>query len=372
MHLDRFPGIRQIPRLVSRRKRGTAVFLAWHGKYSDNPRAISEELTRRGSDMRQIWVLSESDPSLPDSVITVEPGSRAYLRALGSCEYLISNNTLPLYFRKSPSTVYLQTWHGTPLKRIAFDIDRPAFRQPERYFTALRREVASWDLLISPNEVSTPILQRAFDYRGRMLETGYPRNDILRSPERQSVRRRVREQLQVASEAHCILYAPTWRDDPEFALELDVREVVERLADEYVLLFRGHHLVSGSVRLPSHPRILDVSSRADVRDLYLAADSLITDYSSVMFDFAVTRKPMLFYTYDLENYRDVLRGFYFDFAREAPGPLLKTTSEVIAALNDLDHVSADYASAYERFWERFCHLDDGGAAGRVVEAVFER
>jgi CDP-glycerol glycerophosphotransferase len=119
-----------------------------------------------------------------------------------------------------------------------------------------------------------------------------------------------------------------------------------------------------------HPRIRNVSGHADVRDLYLAADVLITDYSSVMFDFAVTRKPILLFTYDLAHYRDELRGLYLPLEQEAPGPLLTTTAEVIDALRDLDAVAGAHADSYARFAERFCGLEDGHAAERVVDAVF--
>jgi CDP-glycerol glycerophosphotransferase len=107
-----------------------------------------------------------------------------------------------------------------------------------------------------------------------------------------------------------------------------------------------------------------------VRELLLAADVLVTDYSSVMFDFAVTRKPMAFFTYDLEHYRDDVRGFYFDFAAEAPGPLVSTSDELVAQLRDLEGLQRRHADAYERFHARFCSLEDGRAAARVVDAVF--
>jgi CDP-glycerol glycerophosphotransferase len=136
-----------------------------------------------------------------------------------------------------------------------------------------------------------------------------------------------------------------------------------------VFLVRAHWH-SGATEEVRGEAVLDVTAYQDLRELYLAADVLVTDYSSSMFDFAVTRKPILFYTYDLEYYRDVLRGFYWDFETEAPGPLLRTTPEVVAALEDLDGVVERSAERYEAFRERFCHLDDGRASARVLEAVF--
>jgi CDP-glycerol glycerophosphotransferase len=116
--------------------------------------------------------------------------------------------------------------------------------------------------------------------------------------------------------------------------------------------------------------VRDVCSHPDIRDLYLAADAMVTDYSSTMFDFAVTGRPMLFLTYDLEYFRDELRGFYFDLEDVAPGPLLSTSTELVDALADLDAVSARYAERYARFRDTFCHLEDGHATERVLDLLF--
>jgi CDP-glycerol glycerophosphotransferase len=232
----------------------------------------------------------------------------------------------------------------------------------------LSRDVAKWDALVSPNPFSTGVLRQAFRYTGEVLETGYPRNDLLSDPCRDEIRSRVRRELEIPEAARVVLYAPTWRDSHDFSLELDAVGVVDELDDVFLML-RLHQLVSVSGGLPSHPRVLDVSAHPDNRELFLAADVLVTDYSSVMFDFAVTRKPMLFLTYDLDSYRDEARGFYFDFEKEAPGPLLADTAGVIDALGDIDAATRAFAAAYQDFHRRFCGLEDGHASHRVLEAV---
>jgi len=175
-----------------------------------------------------------------------------------------------------------------------------------------------------------------------------------------------------------VLYAPTWRDNLVdergalgFTLALDLDEIA-RLGDDHVVLLRLHHRVAAALRQSLGRGVRNVSHHADIRELYLAADALVTDYSSAMFDFAVTGKPIVFFTYDLTDYRDAVRGFYFDFEAEAPGPLCATASEVISALMDLEAVRTTYADRYARFKGRFCPLDDGGAAARVVDRVFGR
>ena len=347
------------------------LFESWYGAYNDSPRAISESLHRRGADFEHVWAVAPDTPGVPDWATTVEPDSRAYLEALGRAGHVVTNNTMRGHFRKKRGTTYVQTWHGTPLKRIAFDIPGRSLANQPKYMRALRRDIAAWDYLISPNPFSTDVFRRAFRFGGEILETGYPRNDLLSSPDRDAIRDRVRAALGIDPGARAILYAPTWRDDASFSLELDVGALLEQLGDDHVLLLRAHQIVAETVTADRRPGLLDVSTYPDNRDLYLAADVLITDYSSAMFDFAVTGKPILLFTYDLERYRDDLRGFYFDLEDEAPGPLLATSAEVIAALADLDAVKGRHAAAYDAFRDRFCELEDGRASERVIDAVFD-
>jgi CDP-glycerol glycerophosphotransferase len=234
----------------------------------------------------------------------------------------------------------------------------------------LGREAACWDYLVSPNSFSSSVFRRAFRYNGEILETGYPRNDLLLAPGHRDIRARVRRELDIAEDVRAVLYAPTWRDGSSFSTELELDALAERLGERYLVLLRAHSLEAGSVTIAEHPRVRNVSGRDEVGELLLAADVLVTDYSSVMFDFAITRKPMVFFTYDLEHYRDDVRGFYFDFVAEAPGPVVATTEELVAELRDLEGVSRRFEAAYERFHDRFCALEDGRAAARVVDAVF--
>ena len=269
---------------------------------------------------------------------------------------------------------YLQTWHGTPLKHIHWDV----LWAPPGRLERLSEDVDRWDLLLSPNTTSTVSLRQAFRYDGVVAETGYPRNDLLSSPERDAVRARVRRDLGIADDAQVVLYAPTWRDDlvlggsgPDHELHLDLDDVARRLPGSVVLL-RLHYFVAGRLGHVERPGVHDVSDHPDIAELYLAADVLVTDYSSAMFDFAVTGRPVLLFPYDLDHYRDVLRGFYLDYADTAPGPVLTTSEQVVDALVDLPAVTAAHAEAYARFRERFCSLEDGGATARVLDLVLPR
>ncbi|MDR2988624.1 MAG: CDP-glycerol glycerophosphotransferase family protein, partial [Nocardiopsaceae bacterium] len=284
---------------------------------------------------------------------------------------------------------HVQTWHGTPLKRLGFDIGTPSSASGVRYLDYMAGDVAQWDLLLSPNPFSTPIMRRAFRFTGEICETGYPRNDALvaaaagrdgSADDADPSSAVIRERLGLRPGQKVAMYVPTWRDNQHdeaghylLDFRLDLAAAADRLAGEWVLLIRGHHLMAGGIQAAAIPGFtIDVTGYPDIGDLLRITDVLITDYSSVMFDFAPTGRPMLFFTYDLQEYRDRLRGFYFDFESEAPGPLLATSDQVVAALADIDAVAAKHEAAHAAFTTRFCPLDDGKASARACDRIFAR
>jgi CDP-glycerol glycerophosphotransferase len=307
----------------------------------------------------------------PGDVETVEFGSAGARAALESADVVVSNDHIGFDWDKSPGTTYLQTWHGTPLKRIHNDV----LWAPEGRLAYLDTEIARWDALLSPNPVSTPRFRKAFGFTGPVHETGYPRNDVLSSPDRDRLRAEVRAELGIAEGTTAVLYTPTWRDDqvfaegggPQHSFPLDLGEFAAALGEDHVLLLRVHQMVSDRLELPEGAPIRDVSAYPDVRFLYLAADVLVTDYSSTMFDFAVTGRPIINFTYDLDYFSGELRGFYFDLAEAAPGPLLATSDEVLAAIAELSSRPWVPTPQYTRFQETFCSLEDGHATERVLD-----
>jgi CDP-glycerol glycerophosphotransferase len=347
------------------------VWQSFEGQYSDNPRVLFERwrAERPGDD--HLW-LADSRHRFPDDVETVPIYGPACVAALESADLVVANTHTDVEWRKRPAALYLQTWHGTPLKRIHHDVRwAPAGR-----LARLSADVARWDVLLSPNAVSTPRLRRAFRFDGEIAETGYPRNDLLNSPAAPAIRAQARRRLGIPNGVRAVLYTPTWRDDAVFAAEAtpiaaaaELPALLDSLADDVVLLFRVHSL-DGARHVPlDHPRLRDVSAHDDVAELYLAADAMITDYSSTMFDFAGTGKPILFYVPDYERFRDEVRGFYFDLADEAPGPLVRTPAALVTALHGLDDVRADFAGRYSRFRTRYCALEDGAATDRVLALI---
>ncbi|MEU7012348.1 CDP-glycerol glycerophosphotransferase family protein [Streptomyces sp. NPDC046385] len=356
----------------------TVLYASFSGRqFSDSPRAVYEELLRQGSELEHVWVVEDRRAEIPEGVRVIRRWSREWYEALGNSRYIVTNTHLPFWIRRREGQVIVQTWHGTPLKRIGHDIDSVQFAD-RKYLSKVAEETPSWSFLVSPNRFSTPIMKRAFQFDGEILESGYPRNDVLLSDKTEDLARTVREKIGLPEGKKVVLYAPTWRDDQfyqagnyKFDLRVDIEKAAERLGEDHILLVRKHSNIVDAVPGAGDGFVFDVSSYPDIAELFLITDVLVTDYSSLMFDFANTGRPMLFFTYDLEYYRDQLRGFYFDFEKRAPGPLLQTSDELIDALGDIDRISAGYTDAYREFRDVFCDLDDGHAAERVITRMLE-
>ena len=216
-------------------------------------------------------------------------------------------------------------------------------------------------------------------YERNMLETGYPRNDLLSASNRDEIALNLKKKLGIPLDKKTILYAPTWRDDEyygngryKFKLKLDLDLLKKELGDQYVVLLRTHHYIADNLDVTGlEDFAFNLSKYDDITEIYLISDICITDYSSVFFDYANLKRPLLFYTYDLDKYRDVLRGFYIDMETELPGPLVFSSEEVVDKIKNIDQLNADYQEKYQQFYQRFCSWEDGNASKRVVEEVFK-
>jgi CDP-glycerol glycerophosphotransferase len=349
-----------------------AVYAAyWHRGYACNPAAIYEKARELAPQIRGVWVVETraQAAALPAGVPHVLLNSPAYLRATATAKYFVNNVNFPHTLAKRPGTVHLQTQHGTPLKSMGMDLRDFPLAADGMDFDRLREAVERWDFLVSPNPHTSEHFTRAFPGRYELLETGYPRNDRLANATAEECAA-VREALGLPAGQRAVLYAPTHREARGGYLPLlDLPELARRLGPGHTLLVRTHYfhgdgpgdLTTGA----DAARIVDVSDHPVVEDLYLAADALLTDYSSVMFDFAVLDRPIVVFAPDWEEYRSV-RGVYFDLLAEPPGAVAADPAAVARALLAGDPEPALRA----RFRERFCPWDDGGAAERVVRRVF--
>ncbi len=357
------------------------MFETFMGKsYADSPKYIYEYLAKNYPGRYQfIWVLNDKKAKIPYDGIIVKRFTRRYAYYLAKSKYFVFNIRQPLWFRKREGQVFLETWHGTPLKRLAFDQEEVTAASPT-YKAQFYRQKQEWDFLIAANKFSSDIFKSCFMYtNGQMLEIGYPRNDLLYAPDKDEIAAKLKKKLKIPADKKTILYAPTWRDDEyygkgqyKFKLKLDLELMKKELGQDYVVLLRTHHYIADKIDVSGlEDFAFNVSKYDDITEIYLISDICITDYSSVFFDFANLKRPMLFYTYDIDKYRDVLRGFYIDMEKELPGPLVYTTQEVVDQIKNIDEMNEKYAQRYEEFYDRFCSIDDGHASQRAVEAVFK-
>lgn len=361
-------------------KENWVICECFFGKYySDSPKAVYEYISRNyPGKYRFIWVINNKNSEIPYPHTKVKRFTIRYAYYLARCKYYIYNVRQPEFVRKRPENVFLETWHGTPLKRLAFDQDEVCGASPQ-HKQQMYRQSRAWDYLISPNYFSTEIFKSCFMFDKTILETGYPRNDILHCENRAEREAEFRKKLGIPEGKKTILYAPTWRDDEfygkgeyKFALKLDLLKMKQELGSDYVVLLRTHYYIADSIDVTGiEDFAMNFSKYDDISELYLVSDILITDYSSVFFDYAGLRRPMIFFTYDLDKYRDVLRGFYMSIEDEVPGPLTFTTDEVIDAIRNIDQVQEKYKEKYDIFYEKFCGLEDGHASEKVAKAVFD-
>ena len=351
-----------------------AVFgVYWYRGYSCNPRAIYEAAQAKVPGLRGVWVVTpERVNEIPDGVDYVVAGTFDYYDVIARATVFVNNVNFPDELVKRPGTTHLMTHHGTPLKYMGLDLEQKPQSTGSRDFEALIRRCARWDFSLSSNRHSTRIWERVYPGTYESLEYGYPRNDVLVRSGKEDVER-IRDQLGVASSERTVLYAPTYRDtDPGFVARLDVTRLAAQLGSGWVVLLRRHHSYDDDPAardFEGETRILDVASHPSAEEVCLAADALVTDYSSIMFDYAVLDRPIVVFAPDWEDYQAV-RGAYFDLKAEPPGIVADTTEQVAQALRTGEASGTAASSARAEFRARFCSLDDGAASDRVVARVW--
>ena len=355
-----------------------AVFFeSFYGKQvSCNPLALDREIAARFPELPRYWSVTSERVEVPTGAIAVLVGSPDWFAARRRAQLLVVNDWLRYRFKRAKHQTVLQTWHGTMLKHLA--LGRPGVGLRTRL--AIRRESRRWSLMLSQNAHSSEQFRLSYAFHGEILEAGYPRDDRLAASVAGGQRINIavdaaKRELGIATEKRVLAYVPTWRDGGQNVDTLDVHALAADLGGEWVVVARGHTRSGGSYATPAigigsnaRPTVIDASAHPDVNDVLLAADVLVTDYSSVMFDAAVARVPMLFFVPDLVAYRDRERGFTFDFEQTAPGPLLTTRAQVVEAARG----GVRLGEAYEAWCERYVPHDDGHAAARVVDALVDR
>ncbi|MFF1400119.1 CDP-glycerol glycerophosphotransferase family protein [Streptomyces sp. NPDC058287] len=351
-----------------------AVFSSYWGRgYTCNPAAIHAAARRLAPYIRTVFLVTEAHAEqMPDDVESVVIGSARYWEVMATAKYTFNNVNFEMSVKKRPGTVHVQTQHGTPLKRMGVDlVEYPAAAAAVGPLGKLLQRVDRWDFNISSNHHSTEVWERAYPGAYESLDVGYPRNDAFYTSTAEDVAA-IRRRLGVPEDRVAVLYAPTHRDyRTDFLPQLDLVAFCRALGDEFVVLLRAHHSYDGSAGLEGMLRsgaLIDVTAHRSPEEVCLAADALITDYSSVMFDYANLDRPVVVHADDWDIYRET-RGVYFDLLASPPGPVARTQDELTRIFRSGEWQGETAARLRDAFRRRFCEFDDGLAAERVVRRV---
>lgn len=353
-----------------------------------SPKALYEYMLSepRFKDYTFVWALRPAKKKNPpelllnDRTILVTYKSGKYYQYLAKSKYWITNWRLPVFITKKRNQVFIQTWHGTPLKKIGLDstLESNPLASQKKSHRMYLHDSKNYDYLVSPSPFCTRVFTSAFGLdklhkENILIETGYPRNDqLLTSVESDIIN--IKTSLNLPLDKKIILYAPTWRDNqhvPGVGNTFDIAEhfyrFMREISDDYIIIVRLHYLIASKVDLSEFEgKVYNFSSLDDINQLYLISDILITDYSSVFFDYANLYKPILFYMYDLEAYQTEIRDFYIDLS-ELPGPIIRTQDDLLQAMSHLDEISQEYQERYQLFCDKYNRLDDGFASQRVLD-----
>lgn len=357
---------------------------------SCSPKAIYNYLIENKDykDYKFIWAFKniKKDHLIKKSknLIIVKSKSKDYYKYLSKSKYWIVNSLLDLSVIKKKNQIYVQCWHGTPLKKLRCDITvtGSVLNTKEEVIKRNNLDVAKIDYFISPSKYSTEKFTSAFNLKNLnkeniIIEKGYPRNDKLINYTQNDIKD-IKQKLNIKTNKKIILYAPTFRDDEHksglgytYKLNIDFDKLKKELEKDYIILFRAHYFIANSFDFNKYKGfVYNVSDYDDINDLYIVSDLLITDYSSVFFDYAILKRPILFYMYDYKNYKTKLRDFYLDL-KELPGPIIEKQEDLIKDIKQIDKVFNKYKEHYQSFNKKFNPYEDGKSSIRVVKEIIK-
>lgn len=362
----------------------TIMFESFQGrKYACSPKAMFLEAVSdpRFSDYTFIWSVRDLKEyaflkEYPNTKL-VKYNTRGYLRVCATAKYWVTNSTMLVYTKPSKKQTVIQCWHGTPLKRLGCDIDildnkAQTLSEIHKQYRA-QGKVGTY--FPSPSQFYTDKIASAFDVKGneiksKFIECGYPRNDFLFSYTEQDVER-IKTELNIPKDKKVLLYAPTFRDNTfergkgfHYDIGIDFDLLKKELGDEYVILFRAHYFIIDNFDLSGYEGfVIDVSRHNDINELYIVSDMLLTDYSSVFFDYANLNRPVMFFMYDYEFYKGQMRDFYLTLD-DLPGPVVYKNDELVSMIKDTAK-NFKYDDKYRAFNERFNTYNDKDSSKRV-------
>lgn len=368
----------------------TIFFEVYDGRnYTCSPKAIYEKMLtmKKFKDFKFIWAFN--DPSKHDvmkdkRLVIVKTNTKDYYKYISSSKYWIVNSIMDECITKKKGQVYVQCWHGTPLKRLRYDIEvnGAVLNTIEEIRKRNDRDAVKFDYFISPSKYCTEKFTSAFNLvalgkKDIIIEEGYPRNDSLFNRNKKEVDK-IKDKLGIPKDKKVICYLPTFRDNQHtsgvgytYNLVIDFDSLKKRFGKDYVILFKPHYFIANKIDLSKYKNfVYNVANYDEINDIYLASDLLITDYSSVFFDYANLNRPVMFYMYDFDDYKNNLRDFYISLD-ELPGPIAKTQKELEDYIVNIDKSISKYKKTYDKFNDKYNYLDDGNASERVIRVIFK-
>jgi CDP-glycerol glycerophosphotransferase len=345
-----------------------------NGRYGEDVAALVEELRSREPGLEILWTTQDGLTPVPDGTRPVPRHGRDWYQALARSRYVVATDLQDLDdLGTRPDQTFLQTWHGIPVGGAGLDDQHAVSRRGRHGADRIRREAARWDLVLSAGSRHTALLRRAFSVAGSVVETGLPRHDLLVSPalaaERDQHAASARGRLGIPAGRRVVLWAPSHRPRQEVApdryrLELptDPAELAASLGDDHVLLVHPHPKVVDALPVALGPQVVDATWIPDVRDLLLVADVLVTDRSSLMLDFSLTGRPMVFLTP-----ADAAPGSLP--TADLPGRVVTDPRGLAEAVRDSVEEPAGVAAARVALLDAWVPHRDGGAAARAVDAL---
>lgn len=368
----------------------TILFEAFGGRnYTCSPKAIYEKMLTMKEFKDYTFVWSFIDPSKHEvkkdkRLKIIKSKSKEYYKYISISKYWIVNSIIEEGITKKKDQVYVQCWHGTPLKRLRYDIvvNGASLNSVEEIRKRNDIDAKKFDYFISPSKYCTEKFTSAFNLKALgkeniIIEEGYPRNDFLFNKTKKDINA-IKKKLGLPLDKKVIFYLPTFRDNQHtsgvgytYKLGIDFDSLKKKFSKEYVILFSPHYFIENSIDLTKYKGfIYNVARYDEINELYLVSDIIMTDYSSVFFDYANLKRPMLFYMYDIDDYKGNLRDFYISLD-ELPGPIAKTQDELENNLKNIDKEFKKNKEKYEKFNEKYNYLDDGNASERVIKVIFK-
>ena len=356
----------------------------------DNPYAIFKQLISltEFDKLKHVWAIEDFEGNAPfieslssKGVVFVKRHSKEYLRYLATAKYLFTNVSMPFYYVKKDGQILVNTWHGVPLKKLGYDLDDAVYT-----ISNVLRSMLSSDYMISPCPHLTNIYLDKYKldglYTGKIIETGYPRCDLIESTDRYEIINRLSEYgIEIETDENgdykqLILYAPTWKGTdfgkPDLSVDeyIKVKETLERGLDQskYQILIKPHQVVYNQLKDRNDLKGLFVPAYIDADELMSITDILISDYSSIFFDFLITGRPVIFYVPDLKDYESY-HGLYFDM-NNLPGPVTDKAEDICDYIKTLKQIKERYKSQYATMKNICAPFEQGNSTKSVIDIIF--